>query len=1179
MRDVHPGAVDPVQCPHHRVTLESVDPGSHGHLLQVIWEREVRTRVHNALGLPAPPEDGRWDPLDRFEAFLLATRWSRASALEALPLQAPFRGAIRPEDFQLEAVVRAIGMPRVNLLIADFVGAGKTIEAGMVVQEMLARQRARRILILCPASLQLQWKEEMEEKFALRFEVVDREYVQSLRREYGIHVNPWASHPRLITSMDFLKRDEPRTLFLDCFGPRHGGLPRAWDLLVVDEVHNAAPAGRAAYVRDSDRTKMLREVLPHFEHRLFLTATPHNGFTESFTALLEMLDPLRFSRGPVTDRKTFEKHRDAVMIRRVKEDIVDDLGRALFPERVLDPPLEVTLDDRERELLGLLDAYIASFAGGHLASSERFAVNFVLELLKKRLLSSPEALRKSIDLHRSHLNQPDAAPEGDGEERIRRYRRQLEEEHADDREKDETEEAATAEATVLFKASAAQIALVEQMQAAATALAESADTKARRLLGFIEEHLRPGGTWGRERLVVFTEYRDTLEYLWRLLDEKGWSDRVLTFTGGLSVGERQKKKRAFQSDPADHPVRVLLATDAASEGLNLQNHCRRLIHYEIPWSPNRMEQRNGRIDRHGQPAPQVFCLHFRYTNSEDQRFLDVIVDKVRHQRDDLGAVSPVIAKGIADCLLRRAQTVPDDARHRLRQSEDLRASVDVAQDLREASRRRIRELRESLRQARETWQLGPENLKKVLHEALRLEGSSGLVPVNEGDLADRAYDAVGLLPWPDLRRCLQDEKGRRRSLVFPQDLKRDDPLFRRHDVVLLHLDHPLIVRALRVFRSRMWDQGIEAERGLCRVTYKVVPDDVAGAIHVVALARVVATNTSGQRVHEEIVPVGGALRGGDLNQTDEASLRRLLEAPGKHPEITGDLGAELRRLFPAHRRRIEALIEKIERSQAERVQKKLAAVGKLEARKVEDLIDERIEEIRARIEKMSPRSGVLQLEFDFAEQEQYDDDLSALKRRLDALLGEREETPEAMRRRYVVDRAAVRAFPLGLLYVLPASTKGIRGEREKEGIVTHQALYDDLRRLEMCLREAVVRSHPREEWTLFLSPERLERVRGLQKLKEAGRPGVGLIECLQLADFVTVILKSPEVRRRSGLGDESRKAVKRQLGYLETLRNRVAHHEDLARSIEELAKVEKAREDLVDLLDTIESALAAGDRP
>lgn len=193
VQDVWPGVVDPKLPKQHRVRLEALDDDQIGETLDVIWEHEVGAVVHRDLGLPRPED---WDPAGRFEAFLLASRWSLTSVLEGLPLQAPFRGAIQIEDYQLEPVVRALRMPRVNLLIADDVGLGKTIEAGMVIQELLARQRIRRMLVVCPASLQKQWAEEMISKFSLRFEIVDREYIRPRRPRRDRRLGRQEGHPR-----------------------------------------------------------------------------------------------------------------------------------------------------------------------------------------------------------------------------------------------------------------------------------------------------------------------------------------------------------------------------------------------------------------------------------------------------------------------------------------------------------------------------------------------------------------------------------------------------------------------------------------------------------------------------------------------------------------------------------------------------------------------------------------------------------------------------------------------------------------------------------------------------------------------------------------------------------------------------------------------------------------------
>ena len=217
-------------------------------------------------------------------------------------------------------------MARANLLIADDVGLGKTIEAGLVIQELLLRHRARTVLVVCPASLQEKWRIEMLEKFGLEFRIVNTEYAKELRRNRGIHVNPWTSFPRLIASVDWMKSGDALRALRDVLPPR-AGYPRKFDVLVVDEAHNVAPAGSPHYVLDSQRTRLIRAISPHFQHRLFLTATPHNGYRRSFTSLLELLDDQRFSRNILPD----ERQLSQVMIRRLKTDLVDSDGNPIFP--------------------------------------------------------------------------------------------------------------------------------------------------------------------------------------------------------------------------------------------------------------------------------------------------------------------------------------------------------------------------------------------------------------------------------------------------------------------------------------------------------------------------------------------------------------------------------------------------------------------------------------------------------------------------------------------------------------------------------------------------------------------------------------------------------------------------------------------------------------------------------
>ena len=203
-----------------------------------------------------------------------------SSTADRRSIQSPFYAvAFKSRNYQLDPVIRSIQMPRVNLLIADDVGLGKNHRSRPGgVPELILRHRARKVLIVCPASLQIQWQSQMRDKFGLEFRIVDSELMKTLRRTRGIHANPWTHFPRLITSMDFFKRERTLRLFREAL-PQAGepAYPRRFDILVIDEAHNVAPSGLSHYATDSDRTKAVRTIAPHFEHKLFLSATPHNG--------------------------------------------------------------------------------------------------------------------------------------------------------------------------------------------------------------------------------------------------------------------------------------------------------------------------------------------------------------------------------------------------------------------------------------------------------------------------------------------------------------------------------------------------------------------------------------------------------------------------------------------------------------------------------------------------------------------------------------------------------------------------------------------------------------------------------------------------------------------------------------------------------------------------------------
>ena len=268
------------------VTLQPLDDDFADQELRVVWELEPGAAVIERAGLPSP--DG-YDSNRRLDDFLNAIRWGSATNIDRTTLLAPFRSGIDLDEFQLVPLVRALEMARANLLIADDVGLGKTIEAGLVIQELILRHRARTVLVVCPSAKQIDWQNEMREKFGLEFRIVNSELLRQLRRERGPRVNPWSSFPRLIASMDWIKQGVGRKLLRDVL-PVKQRYPRPFDILVVDEAQNVAPSGSGNYAAASLRTQAIRLLAPHFTHHLFLSATPHNGYRESFTSLMAMLD-------------------------------------------------------------------------------------------------------------------------------------------------------------------------------------------------------------------------------------------------------------------------------------------------------------------------------------------------------------------------------------------------------------------------------------------------------------------------------------------------------------------------------------------------------------------------------------------------------------------------------------------------------------------------------------------------------------------------------------------------------------------------------------------------------------------------------------------------------------------------------------------------------------------------
>lgn len=989
----------PVQ---HLVSLVSVEDDATGEELEVVWEVEPGTAVIERAELPRIAPDAV-DAPQELDAFLDAVRWGAVTSADQRALQAPFRSGITIEDYQLEPVVRALRSPRTSLLIADDVGLGKTIEAGLVVQELLLRHRARTALVVCPAALQLQWRDELREKFGLEFRVVDRALLAQLRRTRGVGANPFAHYPRLIVSIDWLKAELGMRLLREALPP-HPEIPRRYDVLIVDEVHNCAPAGAAGrYARDTLRTQAIRTLAPHCEHRLFLSATPHNGYDNSFYALLELLDPHRFARGIRPDPEAVRE----VTVRRLKSDLKAEDGTPRFPKRRV-VMLEVEHPEHERAVHRDLVAYGEARARRlHGTDSAKVAADFVVTLLKKRLFSSPAAFLRTLEVHRDTVTRERPAAKPLPPTVLRTLFDEAEA-TLDDERSDVGEAArealAVAASTEDSRPSREELELLERMIAYAAKAAVTEDARTERLLDWVSGHVAAD-----ERVIVFTEYRATQRYLQERLAARGIAGkRVELLDGTTDEHERERIKSQWQEPPADYPVRVLLATDAASEGISLQRHCHLLAHAEIPWNPNRLEQRNGRVDRHGQTAPEVLVHHLvsagwrterRGSLEGDLDFLARVVDKVEQIRLDLGSAGPVIARQIEEAMLGRRALLDDS---RLRSGSPGGALL--------ASERRMRErlaaLRDELSASRETLHLSPKRVERVVQTALALAGQPALRPGEE--------DGTWVVPaltasWSRATIGLEHpaRADERRPITFDHELARG-----RTDVVLAHLGHPLVRLSLALLRAEVWGTGSHLHRVTLRYAERSLGTPVA-----VAHGRLVVTGRSGHRLHEQVIAAGVRLvdRPERLNvEQTEAALALALDMP---------LPSTLReRMVPRLATAAEPLRAALQARAADRarnLRSTLELRARDEAGHVEATLTELAESIRREVLGEHGDQLVLLtgLELDAGDRAQVARDVAALRDRLERIPEEIAAEQRAIAERYA--EPVHRLFPAAVTLLVP----------------------------------------------------------------------------------------------------------------------------------------------------------------
>ncbi|MFQ5964571.1 MAG: helicase-related protein [Candidatus Scalinduaceae bacterium] len=532
------------------------------------------------------------------------------------PLLAMNTSKVDPLPHQIEAVYGyVLKLPRIRFLIADDPGAGKTIMAGLIIKELKLRNLAKRILIVAPGHLKDQWRRELKDRFEEKFLPIGRGLLDAL---YGENI--WLRENQVITSIDFAKRDDVLPSISSA----------EFDLIIVDEAHKMSAYQYGDKVNKTIRYKLGEILSSKTEHILFLTATPHKGDPNNFRLFLDLLDPGFFATNELF-QDSIENKDNPLFIRRIKEDMKDFDGKPLFLPRYVK-----TIGFRwrsnspnEQKLYNELSKYVENQYNKALTKDKRRNVAFALVILQRRLASSTYALWKSLERRKKRLEEllkgvqekgriPDNVFDFDTVEDMSEEERWKEEEIWETLSVAENREELEREIQTIK-------GLIEK---AKDIIQNEEEIKLNELKKSLEKLTKIFSETKDKKVLVFTESRDTLEYLEKKI--KSWGYHTNTIHGGMKLDERVTAEKIFKND-----TDILVATEAAGEGINLQ-FCHLMINYDIPWNPNRLEQRMGRIHRYGQQK-EVYVFNLVAVDSREGKVLKRLFEKLDEIRGAMGS--------------------------------------------------------------------------------------------------------------------------------------------------------------------------------------------------------------------------------------------------------------------------------------------------------------------------------------------------------------------------------------------------------------------------------------------------------------------------------------------------------------------------------------------------------------
>lgn len=561
---------------------------------------------------------------DKFILFAEAERIN--SAYQFDPLFAINCSVVDPLPHQVEAVYKfLLPQPRIRFLLADDTGAGKTIMTGLLLKELLMRRIVERILIVTPGGLTKQWQEdEMGVKFNIPFKLVNREVFSS-------EPTVFQTSNHVVASIDFISREDVLNVLSQT----------SWDIIVFDEAHKLSAYEYGIKTYRSKRYEAAHVLSKQCEHLLLLTATPHRGRKDTFKLLMQLLDEDIFATDDLAAERVRELSQDGsnkFFIRRLKEDMKDWDGNPLYKDRYT-KTVSYNLTQEEKRLYDAVTEYL-TVRKEQAAETKNIHVSLALQVMQRRLVSSIYAIRNT--LHKRWLALQGLADDLDRNPSLWKQRPKLEVldldnldelDELDDDERDVLDNIMADPKKLKLFTTSKSIAEIKQEAAEVKSLYEMANTlfnqqKEEQKYRELKLLLTSQGVVDGEKLVIFTEHKDTLLYLQERLSNNGYT--VATIHGGMTVDERREAQCRFMTPD----VQILICTDAAGEGINLQ-FCRLLINWDIPWNPNRLEQRMGRIHRYGQKS-DVIVFNMVASNTREGQVLKKVLNKLDIIREQLG---------------------------------------------------------------------------------------------------------------------------------------------------------------------------------------------------------------------------------------------------------------------------------------------------------------------------------------------------------------------------------------------------------------------------------------------------------------------------------------------------------------------------------------------------------------